>query len=265
MQIEGWKYYNHAAIPTCAPHETPNINPIEDGSIWRIGGGGTALLARWTTDWDCGYETNWWYVIKDTPLDITSLKAKRRYEITKGLKNFDVKLINPIENKTELFRVTEKAYESWPKKYRPSVNKESFEKNIADWIDKRIYVALKKQTGEICGYAYVNRRKDFSEFSMLRVIPEYEKYGINAALVYHVVNDNIDYGYINDGSRSIRHETAFQDYLEKYFGFRKAYCNLHIAYRPIIKIIVKLLYPFRNYMPSVIVGVLKMEEVMRTQ
>lgn len=38
MQIDGWKYYNHAAIPTTAPHEIPNISPITDGSIWKSGG-----------------------------------------------------------------------------------------------------------------------------------------------------------------------------------------------------------------------------------
>lgn len=38
MQIDGWKYYNHAAIPTTAPHEIPDISPITDGSIWKIGG-----------------------------------------------------------------------------------------------------------------------------------------------------------------------------------------------------------------------------------
>ena len=25
MRIEGWKYYNHAAIPTTAPHEMPDL------------------------------------------------------------------------------------------------------------------------------------------------------------------------------------------------------------------------------------------------
>ncbi len=43
MTIDGWKYYNHAAIPTCAPHEMPNLKPVEDGSIWKIGGGGLHL------------------------------------------------------------------------------------------------------------------------------------------------------------------------------------------------------------------------------
>lgn len=39
MQIDGWKYYNHAAIPTTAPYKVPDITSIENGDIWEIGGG----------------------------------------------------------------------------------------------------------------------------------------------------------------------------------------------------------------------------------
>ena len=69
-QIPGWKYYNHAAIPTCAPHEMPDLTPVKDGSIWHIEGK-NPLLVRYTTDWDCGYDTGWWYLIKEAPFDIT--------------------------------------------------------------------------------------------------------------------------------------------------------------------------------------------------
>lgn len=34
----GWEYYNHAMIPTCAPHENANIVPLMDNSIWNGGG-----------------------------------------------------------------------------------------------------------------------------------------------------------------------------------------------------------------------------------
>lgn len=71
-----------------APHEKVNLKPIGDGSIWKLQE--KVLLARWTSEFDCSYETNWWYIIKDTPFDIANMKAKRRYEINKGLKNFDV-------------------------------------------------------------------------------------------------------------------------------------------------------------------------------
>lgn len=38
MQIKDWKYYNHAAIPTTAPHEPVDIESVKNGSIWKIGG-----------------------------------------------------------------------------------------------------------------------------------------------------------------------------------------------------------------------------------
>lgn len=39
MQKNGWSYYNHAAVPTTAPHEEANTEPISDGSIWKNAGG----------------------------------------------------------------------------------------------------------------------------------------------------------------------------------------------------------------------------------
>ena len=87
MNIKGWKYYNHAGIPSTPPHVPINLEPIEDGTFWKMRGG-TIQLVRWHSDWDCGYKTNWWYCIKDTPFDISALKSKRRYEINKGNKFF---------------------------------------------------------------------------------------------------------------------------------------------------------------------------------
>ncbi len=63
-----WKYYKHAMIPDCAPHEIVDTTPIEDGSIWSsLGENYKPFFARWTSDFDCNHETNWWYCIKDTP------------------------------------------------------------------------------------------------------------------------------------------------------------------------------------------------------
>ncbi len=101
-----------------------------------------------------------------------------------------------------------------------------------------------------------------------------EKNAINAAMVAGILEYYKDrfngQFYINDGSRSIRHETAFQDYLEKYFEFRKAYCYLNVKYRKGFGVIVKILYPFRKHIsPDTKIGsklsaILKMEEICRT-
>ena len=226
MQINGWKYYNHAAIPTTAPHEKVRMSPLENRSIWKIEG--SPLLARWTTDFDCGYETNWWYVIKDTPFDINLLKAKRRYEINKGIKNFDVKEINPIKFVEEIYSVQIAAYSAWSEKYRPSVNKNEFVSSVRNWNCYICIGAFDRESEKLCGYALLSKESEtYVDFKVMRTNPECEKNGINAALVEGVLRHfNLfltEGGYICDGARSINHETAFQDYLEKYFEFRKAY------------------------------------------
>ena len=249
MKINGWTYYNHAAIPTTPPHQEPDISPIKNKSIWKIDG--TPLLARWTTEFDCGYETNWWYVIKDTPFDISELKAKRRYEITKGLKNFNVIKINPLDFKEELYEVTVAAFSAYPKKYRPTINKQSFISSLETWENYILFGAFSRETNELCGYAWVlNETNGYLNFTMLKVKPKYEKTAVNAALVEGILryfNDFLKNGcYICDGARSIIHKTAFQDYLEKYFGFRKAYCKLKITYNPRFKLVIKILFCFRR-------------------
>ena len=79
--------------------------------------------------------------------------------------------------------------------------------------------------------------------------------------------------YICDGSRSIVHETAFQDYLEKYFGFRKAFCKLHVSYNPCVRWMVLLLFRFRPVLRKMdciglvhkLNGVLAMQEIIEGQ
>lgn len=38
MKIDGWRYYNHAAMSDVAPHEKVNMFPLQDGSIWKVEG-----------------------------------------------------------------------------------------------------------------------------------------------------------------------------------------------------------------------------------
>ncbi|MGN0711644.1 MAG: hypothetical protein ACI4LO_07765 [Anaerovoracaceae bacterium] len=254
MNTNDWKYYNHAMIPSVAPHEMPDMSIIEDGSIWRSREKDSPLLARWTTDFDCEYKTNWWYVIKDKPFDLSLLKSNYRYKINKGIKNFDVREINPKEYIDELYEVFIAAFDSWPSKYRPNFTYEeairSFQKTSED-SSIICYGAFYRETGELCGFMQANTYGSFASLQVQRVKPMYEKYQINAALVHFFLDSNqskLMNGnfYILDGARSINHETNFQDYLEKYFGFRKAYCKLHIVYNPKIKWLIKLIYPIRK-------------------
>ncbi|MBE6941079.1 MAG: hypothetical protein E7455_02165 [Ruminococcaceae bacterium] len=276
MDIKGWRYYNHAAIPTTPPHEEPDTAPVRDGRIWKLDG--APLLARWTTDFDCGHETGWWYVIKDTPFDLLSLKAKRRYEINKGVKSYETRVVDPCDYKEALYEVQIAAFSAYPEKYRPTVERESFLDSVAGWTQYTIIGAFQRETGELSGYALLQRVGDkYVDFSVLKTKPEHEKAGVNAALVAGVLQHFdaflADGGILCDGARSINHETAFQDYLEKYFCFRKAYCRLHIDYKPKIRWLIGLLYPFRKLFIKLdgigiihqMNAILKMEEIHRKE
>lgn len=203
------------------------------------------------------------------------MKAKRRYEINKGKKNFEVRIINPSEYSKELYEVQVAAFSAYPQSYRPVVNYDSFVQSVNDWYKQyETYAAFYRETGKMCGYALTKELNGYVSLPVLKTIPQYEKYAVNAALINEILyglNDRLgkDF-YICDGARSVFHETAFQDYLEKYFGFRKAYCNLHIKYRFPVGLIVGILYPFRSRISKLdssiakkISSVLKMEELAR--
>ena len=163
--IEGWKYYNHAAIPTTAPHIDVDISPIDDNRIFQTEE--KPLLARWTSDWDCGYETNWWYVIKDKPFDISKLKSKRRYEINKGNKNFAVKEIVPAEWCEDIFKVTLAAYETYPESYRPQISHDEFVVEVKKWNFHKTYGAFSIEDNTLCGYACLIKDGQYIDFCMI--------------------------------------------------------------------------------------------------
>jgi hypothetical protein len=178
------------------------------------------------------------------------LKAKRRYTINKGVKNFAVREINPREQAQAIADIRIAALASYPKKYRISVNKEEFVKDIQTWCFYKVYGAYDTESGVLCSYAILSRTGNYISFDVLKSLSESESKNVNVAIVMQILIDHDTFlangGYICDGARNVLHETHFQDYLEKYFGFRKAYCKLHIAYNPSVSWVIKTLYPFRK-------------------
>ena len=278
--IPNWVVYNHALMPTSNPHEPADIDSLKNCMFrWNSLRSGV-FFARYTSDWDSKECTNFWYVIKDSLFDISTIKAKRRYEIKKGLKKFVVKLVDLCECINEVYHIQEKAFAVYPKKYRPKVTIDSVNTEMLNFKRKHSieFAAYDKETGKMEGYAIIIMVKNVANFVALKVNPSVEKEGINAAIVYNILwhlgmisNDKEikrKCSYINDGARNIMHETNFQEYLEKYFGFRKAYCRLHLLYRFDIRIIIKCLYVFRkqlikldgNRLIHKINSVMKMEE-----
>lgn len=267
MEIKNWRYYNHAAIPTTPINSDPDLTPVNDNSIWNLGEK-SPLLVRWTTDFDCDYKTNWWFVIKYAPFQFDLLEAKARKHIRQALKKNDVKIINPEEYAEELCEVYNKACASYKGYSGTCLTKKDFTKNITD----DYFASFNKENGKLIGYMKCRRFGDYVETVVSKYDPEYLNRRASDAIHYAVLdyylNQN-NYKFVSSGSRSIEHITNVQDYKISTFGFKKAYCKLHIKYNPKIKWLIKILYPFRNIIGkfknisvlSKVYSLLKMEEL----
>ena len=154
-----------------------------------------------------------------------------------------------------MYAVLEAAHAAYPAKYRPQTTYESFSKEYihqggVEWVVAFCNNEQDALYGKICGYTITKRQENVVTLVEQKSIPEMQRNGLNAALIDFILLENntliSERGYIIDGERSVFHQTNFQNYLEKYFGFRKAYCRLHIHPRPGYGICLRMLYPFRS-------------------
>ena len=270
--IPGWKYYNHAAIPTLAPHEEPDLKPVKDGSIWSIQGQ-KPLLIRYTTDWNCGFNTGWWYLIRETPFDISSLSSNSRKHIKEAYRKTRVERIDPKQHIDELYECYHQAYS----KYEKTDNEFSYEVFKRNYTHSRLeyWAGFALDSGKLIGYMIVASHSNWAEIHVSKFHPAYLKLRVSDALYAYVLDFYLNKqkkDYVSSGARSISHLTNTQEYKEQHFGFRKCFCRLHIFYRPTLKRMFNLLFLFRGLFDLLgkhstlihhISAILKMESIVR--
>ena len=274
-QIPGWKYYNHAAIPTVAPHENPDLTPLKDGSIWHIEGK-KPLLVRYTTDWDCGYDTGWWYLIKEAPFDISNLSSNSRKHIKEAFRKVRVEKIDPKEYVDGLYECYHQAY----LRYKQADNEDSYEsfKNRcvkSELWGMEFWAGFALDSGKLVGYLMLGLHEDWVEIYTSKFHPDFLKLRVSDALYAFVLDyylNNQKKKYVSSGSRSINHVTNTQEYKEQHFGYRKCFCHLRVLYKPGFKWVFNLLYIVRGGISFLgrysglfhrISAILKMEEFSR--
>lgn len=226
-----------------------------------------SIAASYVHNFDCKYEMPYWFCIKDTPFDIDALKSKRRYEIKKGLSNFNVVLldkqliINNINGgySDELYYVQQAAFGTYPATYRPIVTQKqffTFLENLKNNENSLLFVAFDNKTRKICGYLDTYEIGCYVPLSTMKALPSAEKNNVNFALVYALCEyykDKLEKKevYLCDGARSFYHQTNFQDFLTKYFGFRYAFAHYHIEFKFPYNIVMFVLSPFRGLLSSI--------------
>ena len=268
-----WKYYNHAIIPDQAPHLPVETSKIDDGSIFDDKmGSSRAMLARWTEGWDLPQKTHWWYIICKSPFKVEALSKNSRKNIRSSLRKCVVCLINPQDYADDLWRVYNEAALRY-KTFYNRVNKETFMQELLS--DNREYWGgFIAGTSQLIGYKIVTVNQEYAEFNVSKYSTPYLKLRVSDALDYTCLDYYLNQQhktYVLSGSRTVSHITNVQNYNIEHFNFKKAYCKLHIKYRPDFEIFIKFLYPFRKFLKYIdfcgpvhhLYAVLQMEEICR--
>lgn len=244
-----WTKYQGALLWSGLPHE-PAPSDVSAREALAAEGG---MFARWTSDFDCGHVTEWWYCICDTFTPIERLTAKQRYRVKKGLKLCEIVPARTDErtNPHAIYELVKASFEDYPVAYRPNLQEEAFLQHLQQLMnnaDIDIWLVYTRDN-QLVGYCQCTKAKDIVWLTQVKVPTAYLGLEVNAALVYvlcsYYLQEN-QYKYICDGERNIKHVTSYQNFLVRVLNFRYAYCTLNITYRHWMKIIVNVLFPFRN-------------------
>jgi hypothetical protein len=156
--------------------------------------------------------------------------------------------------------------------FHKPISKDSFKSSILASTDD--FWAVYNKENRLIAYGNNFIERDMCHYNSMKFHPKFLNLYPSYALIYTMNEyylNKIGYLYVNDGARSIAHNTNIQNFLIKKFSFKRVYCRLNIVYRWDIKIIITLLYHFKSILKKVnghifekIYIVLKQEKIRRS-
>jgi len=109
------------------------------------------------------------------------------------------------------------------------------------------WVVYDSNSGKLIAYSqnYIYEKFECN-YSVIKFDPNYLKLYSSYALIY-TMNEyylgNQKFLYVNDGFKSLLHETNIQNYLIEKFQFKKVYLDINIYLRPYISKLLKITKP----------------------
>ena len=224
-------------------------------------------------NFDCGYETSFWYVIKDSFGGMDELSSKMRNQVKKCFKTMRVEKISAERLKENGYDVFVEACKSYQVKAAPPT-KEEFEERINHAMENEYWGVTDIANHRLVAFCMNAVTDVCCEYRTMKAIPKYQKLYAYYGLIYEMNRYYLEerkLRYVNDGARSITEHSNIQPFLIEKFRFRKAYCYIHLSYNRWLNVIVKCVYPLRRLLGCFECGtyirqvnsLLKLEEIAR--
>lgn len=241
-----WRKYQGILLPDLAPHEEITVSETQCSYLFEKT---NALLVRWHTGFDRQDPTFFWHVIKDGPSTLEMLSVNTRSKVRRGLKRCRVTRTDAEDLVDDGYQVYRKAFDRY-RTYARGLNEEEFRKEfLAMGLDPTWeFWGIWDRNGQLIGYSQNRLQSESCNYSTIKFDPEFLKLYPSYALFFEMNNHYLNerkLRYVNDGARSIGHETNIQNFLIEKFQFRKAYSQLHLVYCRKIGWAVHMLYPLK--------------------
>lgn len=256
--------YKHAWVCKDDPGEEQPLSRKECKALLQQGG----WMVRNVYHFDKPQPGSFWYVIKDSFGGIQEVPSKYRGYVRKALEYYD---IHPC-SKDYILQYGYKVYWLAQERYimkQGSMLQQEFvsvlQQQDSSW---EYWCAVDKSTGELAAFSMNKVNAVSCNYSTLKAIPShmrlhYVYYGLIYEMNSHYLQQR-GLQYVSDGARSVTNHSQIQPFLMQKFQFRQAYCDIRITYKLWLKVLVKVLYPFRNIIPHAgVKALLNMESMQR--
>lgn len=218
--------------------------------LHKLGG----LWVMWTEGLESTHPASEWYAVicKEHKAVECVLSGNTRSKIRRGLKNCEVRQVDVSEIARNGYETYCAAHKGYGNNISSLPTAEEFSRRVMtdeSFYDIREHWAVYNE-GRMVGFAQ-NLLYDKTEvdYTHIKLHPKYLNRYSSYALFYRMNEHYLSYSgfqYVNDGFRSISHDTGIQDFLIREFGFEKSYTNLNVYYRPPIGQLLQLARPFRS-------------------
>lgn len=264
--MNNYIFYKKSLIFDGAPHFEKQLNKKELKDLLKKN---NAYFIRNVYNYDCPYETSFWYIVKDSFNGFEELGSTTRNNIRRAQKLLDIQIIDKQLILEQAYEVYLSSFQNYVNITEPPVSEDIFKKGLkVDIPGEQFWGCIDKENGKLIAYARNIITDHMCSYSSMKANPEYLKgyfpfYGLFYAMNEYYLK-NMGLRYVSDGARSITNHSNIQPFLIDKFKFRKAYCMLSITYVWWLNIPIVLLFPFRKYFKnSKIQALFRMEEMAR--
>lgn len=265
-----WRENQGVIMPLSMPHRMSEMSEI---NAKRIMDGRSSLMIRWDSGFDKYDSSDWWYVIKDRDDGLESLSRNSRSKVRRGKKAFESRQCAEEDILHYGYDVYCSAFARYTT-HEKCYDRNKFVQAIKSLPEGTEFWSVRDRvTGKMVAFSENFVQDNACLYNTIWFEPSglkrYSAYALFYAMNSHYLSER-KLKYVSDGARNLSHKTSIHDFLEKKFGFRKAYARLNVEYEIWLAILVFLLYPFRSIlrkMPLVFFKkasvLLKQEEIRR--